>query len=64
MIFSYLHAGVFFLFPCNTSAYKEGGYAIILVNFTINAYTHDKEYDPVVLYLSKICNGNTPPGIL
>ena len=60
--FYHLHVGVLFLFPCNGSVYKEGEYDIVLINFTINAYTHDKEYDPIVLYLSKFCNGNAPPG--
>ena len=32
------------------------------MEFTIIAYTRDKEYDPIMLYLSKVCNGRTPPG--
>ena len=32
------------------------------MEFTINAYTRDKEYDPIMLYLSKACDGTAPPG--
>ena len=55
-----LHAGVFALFPCNTTAVQEGQLAI-LTELRFSAYTHDKEFDPIVLYFYKRCNYTSSP---
>ena len=54
--------GVFFVYPCNGSAFQENEEDTILIEIIINAYTDAKNFDPIKLYLSKLCNRNTPPG--
>lgn len=50
------------MYPCNSSAVQEGQIELVLTKFTIITYSHDKEYDPIVMYLYKQCNSEAPPG--
>ena len=54
--------GVFILFPCNGSAFQEEELKTIVIELTFNAYTEDKEFDPIKFYLSKSCNQRAPQG--
>ena len=58
----YLSAGVFGLYPCNATAIQAGQLEILGTQFKINAYTRDKEFDPIVMYFYKCCGSNAPEG--
>ena len=53
---------MFSLYPCNATAIQGNQVEIVLTEFKINAYTHDKEFDPIVMYFYKGCDSNAPAG--
>lgn len=58
----YTPAGVFALYPCNTTTIQDGRFEAILTKFSISTYTHDKKFDPIVLYFYKLCDNTAPSG--
>ena len=54
---------MFVLYPCNASAVQAGPVSTgVLTKLKINAYTRDKEFDPIVMYFYKNCDSNAPKG--
>lgn len=58
----YLPTGMLVLYPCNSSAIQGGQYMIALTRIVLNAFTHDKQYEPIELYFSKSCGKEAPQG--
>ena len=54
----YISTGVFALYPCNNTVRRQD----VLTEFRINAFTRDKEYQPIVLYIPKACSEVSPEG--
>ena len=45
------------MYPCNNITRQN-----VLTEFRINAYTDDKAYEPIVLYIPKTCDVTSPEG--
>ena len=54
----YISTGVLALHPCNSTVSRQN----VLTEFRINAFTPDKEYEPIVLYIPKTCDQMSPEG--
>ena len=53
---------MFALYPCNTTTIQEGQIVEALTKFEINAYTHEQEFEPIVMYFYKRCDNTAPEG--
>lgn len=58
-MFLFVFTGVFALYPCNNDTTNRKN---VLTTFEIIAYTDDKVYEPIVLYIPKACSDRSPGG--